>query len=190
MSTRVFSIAGFTSENVGKGQPVSYSEQMPSGCISFPSSSNSTVIILYVGKASVGDAAAQPSAPNACVAAPALDVEGEAPTPLSLTFDLESEGSEGTAPAQPYPAFHSEGAFPSPCQGEGAEGDATPQPFPALDCEIELMFPRVGEDGEGAVPVLPCESEDGESPNARKDWESVESEGVEGFAPSPPRRCI
>ena len=76
-------------------------------------------MILYVGKTSAGDAWAQSSAAKACVAASALDLEGEAPAPLALS--LEGEGSEGIAPAPLCPAFHFEGAFPFPCEGEDAE---------------------------------------------------------------------
>ena len=44
--SKAISTAGFTIENVGQGQPVSYSAHTPVGSMTLPDSSNSTVTIL------------------------------------------------------------------------------------------------------------------------------------------------
>lgn len=66
MSTRVLSMAGFTSEKVGHGEPVSYAGHTPSGSTRFPSRSKHAVTIRYVPSLSSsvrreGPAAAAPS---------------------------------------------------------------------------------------------------------------------------------
>lgn len=48
MSTRVLSMAGFTIEKVGHGEPVSYTGHTPSGSTLFPSRSKHAVTIRYV----------------------------------------------------------------------------------------------------------------------------------------------
>ncbi|MBQ9001398.1 MAG: hypothetical protein IJ087_06055 [Eggerthellaceae bacterium] len=113
VSARAFSTAGFAMAKAGKGRPVSYSLQIPSGSTFRPSSSKHTVTILYVGKA--------PEEADAFIAS-GFDVEGEdmeseAKVPLPDGEDEPCEGEAGKERAGEDAADENEaveGAAPSP----------------------------------------------------------------------------